>query len=138
MILKVYLGGTNTGAGLGVSVAEGVDVDVSVSDDRGAEPGVGVAERVAVDVEVAGGSVGKLVKVSAGGPKGVGEEVVFGLGVTVGPMAFGGIDVPRPAQAVKSKKEKESSKNGRWSILIFSSIKALGWGGREKPAGKWL
>jgi hypothetical protein len=90
MTLRVYVDGTKTGAGAGV----GVDV------------GVGV-ESVGVDVEVE--AAGMPVEVSAGGPKGVGEAVAFGLDVTVGPTAVG-MAGTGPVQEVSRMKRKVKRK----------------------------
>lgn len=89
--------GTKAGAGAGV----GVDV------------GVGV-ESVGADVEVE--AAGMLVAISADGPKGVGEAVAFGLGVTVGPSDVGAADV---GVQEESKNKKTKNKMERRMDLFF-------------------
>jgi hypothetical protein len=71
----------------------------------GAGPGVNVSDGERVSVGVGGGTVG----VSTGGPKGVGEAVAFGLGVTVGPTAVG-TEGTGPAQEVRKMKRKVKRK----------------------------
>jgi hypothetical protein len=100
MTLKLYLEGTNAGIGMRVWVAKGVKVTVGV----------------------AGGLASGRIAVAGDGPKGVGVREESGLGVTEGPMAVEGIEVPKLVQAKRSNKDMQMNiERQRQSMFIFSS-----------------
>jgi len=66
-----------------------------------------VTKGVKATVGVAGGLDSGRVSVAADGPKGVGVREESGLGVTVGPIAAEGIEVPRLVQAKRRNRDME-------------------------------